>query len=179
MISSGLDCRGRGEAVHLKLAGMHGFWKSYLAMSFHGLIANGYTGYPLSNYMFSTDWDDLAVGETHVQAAEESTRFGRPMANRDAPGRREWARSTPWRSEHPKRQPAKVEVVAIAPQPTVFGKQDPCMTVASEVGGVIRLHPHTCEPYGVVMLVIMGERGWSRDVEAIAQALDDFIEKHF
>ncbi|MBW6071971.1 hypothetical protein [Pseudomonas aeruginosa] len=179
MISSGLDYQGREEEVHLKLAEKYGFWKSYLAMSFHGLIANGYTGYPLSSYMFSSDWDDLKKGDIHIQSAEESMRFGRWMANRDAPGGREWVRSTPWRSEFLKIQLDKVEVVTIAPQPTVFGKKDPYMTVDSEVGGFIRLYSHTCEKYGVVMLGIMGEIGWRSGIKDISLALEDFIEKNF
>ncbi|MDJ1420241.1 hypothetical protein, partial [Pseudomonas aeruginosa] len=59
----------------------------------------------------------------------------------------------------------KVEVVTIAPQPTIFGKKDPYMTVDSEVGGFLRLTPASCEKHGVVMLGIMGEIGWSRDIK--------------
>ncbi|WFP47239.1 hypothetical protein FJK_gp18 [Pseudomonas phage FJK] len=179
LVSSGLDPQGREEKIHMELAEKYGFWKSYLAMSFHGLVANGYTGYPLTNYMFSSDWEDIKKGDIHIQSAEECNRFGRWMPNRNAPGGREWVRSKPYRSEYLGIKLNKVEVVTISPQPTIFGKKIPYDTVDTELGGFLRLTPSDCEKHGVVMLGTMGGIHWGLGSRDVPLALEGFIEKNF
>lgn len=179
LVSSGIDGYGREEEIHMKLAEKHGFWKVYLAMSFHGLIANGYTNYPITSYVFSSDWEDIKKGNIHIQSAEESNRFGRWVPNQDAPAGREWVRTKPYRSEYLGIKLDKVEIVTIHPQPTTFGKKAPHDAIDSKLGVFLRLTPTTCEEHGITYLGDMGVVTWSRGARDIPLALEGFIEKHF